>query len=105
MWTSRSTSSQATAGVASDAANRRYERDVHAAAVTTMPMRPAIVNRSAIPRSGPVPNQSPMARAPAPSVMVGMNTDSVRGPRRMAVTGAAEFSTSWAKPNTRPCRS
>lgn len=34
-----------------------------------------------------------------------MNTDSASGAIRKAVSGEAAFSTSWAKPNTRPWRS
>ena len=37
--------------------------------------------------------------------MNGMNTRSAIGPMKIAVSGAAAFSTSWAKPNTRPWRS
>ena len=52
-----------------------------------MPIRPASVNISASPRSGPVPNQSPMASAPEPSVMNGITMVSAIGPIRNAVTG------------------
>ena len=37
--------------------------------------------------------------------MNGMNTRSAIGPMNIAVSGAAAFSTSWAKPKTRPWRS
>ena len=64
-----------------------------------------MVNMSASPRSGPVPNQSPIQSAPRPSVMNGMNTASASGAMAKAVSGDAAFSTSWANPNTRPWRS
>ena len=70
-----------------------------------MPSSPASVKISARPRSGPVPNQPPIQSAPRPSVMNGMNTRSATGPMNIAVSGAAAFSTSWAKPKTRPWRS
>ena len=37
--------------------------------------------------------------------MNGITKVSANGPIMKAVIGAAAFSTSWAKPNTRPCRS
>jgi hypothetical protein len=52
-----------------------------------------------------VPNQPPIVRAPAPSVMNGMNTNWVIGAIRNAVAGEAACSTLCAKPKTRPCRS
>ena len=81
---------------------RLYESEVQATIVTATPISPAIVNISAIPRSGPVPNQLPIQSAPRPSVIVGMNTASAIGAIRNAVNGDAAFSTIEAKPNTRP---
>ncbi len=70
-----------------------------------MPMMPATVKMSAMPRSGPVPNQPPIQSAPRPSVMNGMNARSAIGPMAIAITGDAAFSTICANPNTRPWRS
>ena len=68
-----------------------------------MPMRPARVNITARPRSGPVPHQLPIQSAPRPSVISGMKISAASGPMMIEVMGDAAFSTIWAKPNTRPC--
>ena len=57
--------------------------------MTTSPMTPVSTNTRAIPRSAPVPNQPPIASAPAPSVMNGMKISWVIGPIRNAVSGDA----------------
>jgi hypothetical protein len=75
------------------ARSQRDERDAD-------PRTPARVNVRASPRSGPAPHHEPIDCAIQPSVAAGMNTDSASGPIASAVTGAAAFSTSWAKPNT-----
>ena len=73
--------------------------------MASTPTSPATTKTSAMPRSAPVPNQSPIARAPAPSVIDGMTHSWVAGATRNAVSGDAACSTLCAKPKTRPCRS
>src|SRR5687768_12796883 len=82
--------------------NVRYVCDRIASNVTIKPITPAMVNRSASPRSAPVPNQLPMSFTPSPVVMNGMKTNCAIGPIKNAVIGDAACSMLWAKPNTRP---
>ena len=73
--------------------------------VIIKPMIPVMVNTSARPRSGPVPNQLPIKPTPAPVVINGMKNVSAMGPIIKVVRGDADCSTLWANPKTRPCLS
>lgn len=72
---------------------RRYDFDRMAIMVTSKPIIPVIVKTRAIPRAGPVPNQTPIESTQAPVVMNGMNMNWAIGPIIKAVRGDAAIST------------
>src|SRR5690606_23032590 len=73
--------------------------------VTTRPMTPAAPSTRPMPRPWPTPYHPPIQATPLPVVMNGMKKNCAMGPIRKAVSGAADNSTLWANPMTRPSRS
>ena len=66
--------------------NNLYAVDRMDTSVTTSPINPATINKSAIPLFVPVPNQSPISSTPAPVVIKGMKINWAMGPIRKAVS-------------------